>query len=516
MLGARMPASNANGSDVLACLRALSIVLDLANGLREDKSLATALFAHALALRLGLDESARAAAFFAALLRHVGCTSYAHREAILVEDDVVMRRALATADSSRAEDIARVIALANPSLAPDAAIATLGERAPEERIAWASEACGGARMLASSMGFGGVVCGALDEVFERWDGRGVPRALEAGAISICGRLSTVAHVTLAFHTLRGAGAAREVLDAGPSGCDPALVRLARDVLDEHPDALLAGADDRLAAIAPDLARHAPPADVLRIAEAFGDFSDLQSRHTRGHARGVAAIVADGASTLGLTDVERSSVLLAAHLHDVGVAAVPTRIWETRDGWSEGARERARMHVYYTERALVLAPPLARAAAIAGAHHERLDAHGYHRGLGAERIAVTARLLAAADVFHALREDRPHRAALTRTEAKDVLAGLARDGALDARVVDAIAGRPRRARATDSLARLTAREREVLRFVALGRTNKEIAVALGISDRTVQTHTLNVYEKLGVDTRAAAAIVASRAGLLEPE
>ena len=57
---------------------------------------------------------------------------------------------------------------------------------------------------------------------------------------------------------------------------------------------------------------------------------------------------------------------------------------------------------------------------------------------------------------------------------------------------------------------------MLRFVALGRTNKEIAVELGISDRTVQTHTLNVYEKLGVDTRAAAAIVASRAGLLEPE
>jgi HD-GYP domain-containing protein (c-di-GMP phosphodiesterase class II) len=411
--------------------------------------------------------------------------------------------------------VARVFALANPSLEPDVAIARLGDAAPDERMAWATEACGGARMLAAAMGFDATVAGALDEVFERYDGRGVPRALEAEAISLCGRISTVAHVTLSFHTLRGAAAAREVLDAGPRACDPSLVRVAREVLDEHPDALLAGADDRLAAVAPELERQAPQAEVLRIAEAFGDFADLQSQHTRGHARGVAAIVAEGAAVLGLTAGEHTAVVLAAHLHDVGAAAVPTRIWETRDRWSEGARERARMHVYYTERALVLAAPFARAAAIAGAHHERLDAHGYHRGLGAERIPVTARLLAAADVFHALREDRPHRAAMTKTEAKDVMAGLAKEGALDPRVVDAILGSPGRVRANDSLAKLTGREREVLRFVALGRTNKEIAVALGISDRTVQSHTLNVYEKLGVDTRAAAAIVASRAGLLEP-
>ncbi|MEZ4238581.1 MAG: helix-turn-helix transcriptional regulator [Myxococcota bacterium] len=61
--------------------------------------------------------------------------------------------------------------------------------------------------------------------------------------------------------------------------------------------------------------------------------------------------------------------------------------------------------------------------------------------------------------------------------------------------------------------LTERESEVLREVARGQTNKEIAAALGISPRTVQNHTLNIYGKLGVSTRAGAALRAARAGLL---
>jgi DNA-binding CsgD family transcriptional regulator len=49
-----------------------------------------------------------------------------------------------------------------------------------------------------------------------------------------------------------------------------------------------------------------------------------------------------------------------------------------------------------------------------------------------------------------------------------------------------------------------------------KTNKEVAAALGISPRTVQHHTIHIYEKLGVDTRAGAAMAASARGLLGPE
>jgi NarL family two-component system response regulator YdfI len=62
--------------------------------------------------------------------------------------------------------------------------------------------------------------------------------------------------------------------------------------------------------------------------------------------------------------------------------------------------------------------------------------------------------------------------------------------------------------------LTDRELEVLKAVARGERSKEIAVQLGISERTVKAHLASIYNKLGVDSRAAAIAVAAQTGLLE--
>ena len=61
--------------------------------------------------------------------------------------------------------------------------------------------------------------------------------------------------------------------------------------------------------------------------------------------------------------------------------------------------------------------------------------------------------------------------------------------------------------------LTEREREVLQAVARGERSKEIAAQLGITERTVKAHLASIYNKLGVDSRAAAIAVASQRGLL---
>lgn len=61
--------------------------------------------------------------------------------------------------------------------------------------------------------------------------------------------------------------------------------------------------------------------------------------------------------------------------------------------------------------------------------------------------------------------------------------------------------------------LTDRELEVLRAVALGERNKEIAYKLGISERTVKAHLTSIYSKFGVDSRAAAVAIATQNGLL---
>ena len=60
--------------------------------------------------------------------------------------------------------------------------------------------------------------------------------------------------------------------------------------------------------------------------------------------------------------------------------------------------------------------------------------------------------------------------------------------------------------------LSAREREVLREVARGGTNREIASALGISERTVDRHVSNIYTKLDISSRAAATAFAYEHGL----
>jgi DNA-binding NarL/FixJ family response regulator len=90
--------------------------------------------------------------------------------------------------------------------------------------------------------------------------------------------------------------------------------------------------------------------------------------------------------------------------------------------------------------------------------------------------------------------------------------------LDADAVEAVlvaAGHPGRRRHA-ALAGLTGREIEVLRLVARGRSNPEIAEALVLSRRTVEHHVESVYAKLGVHSRSAVTLVAMQQGLLSAE
>jgi DNA-binding NarL/FixJ family response regulator len=137
----------------------------------------------------------------------------------------------------------------------------------------------------------------------------------------------------------------------------------------------------------------------------------------------------------------------------------------------------------------------------------VDGSGYHRRLGSPELSKWSRLLAAADVAQALSEARPHRSALADGDAERSLRALARAGALCPRAVDAVLGaREGKPKPRASFpAGLSQREVEVLRLVARGLTDKEIAGKLGISFRTVHHHNQHAYGKIGVSTRSAAAL-----------
>jgi HD-GYP domain-containing protein (c-di-GMP phosphodiesterase class II) len=176
-------------------------------------------------------------------------------------------------------------------------------------------------------------------------------------------------------------------------------------------------------------------------------------------------------------------------------------------------EHVGLHPYHAERVLSRSPFLARLGAIAGAHHERLDGSGYHRGVAGAAIGPPARLLAAADAFHAMGEPRPHRPALAAAEAARILAQDAGTGRLDADAVTAVleeAGEP--VPRIERPAGLTEREAEVLALLARGLQTKQVAHALGISVKTADRHVQNVYGKIGVSTRAGATLFAMEHGL----
>ena len=135
----------------------------------------------------------------------------------------------------------------------------------------------------------------------------------------------------------------------------------------------------------------------------------------------------------------------------------------------------RLHPYHTERVLSRSPFLSALAPVAGAHHERLDGSGYHRGAAGAELAFPARVLAAADAYHAMTEPRPYREPLPPEQAADELAREASAGRLDADAVDRgdRGGRPAGA-AARAAGRAHGREVEVVAMLARGRQTKQVA------------------------------------------
>jgi len=220
--------------------------------------------------------------------------------------------------------------------------------------------------------------------------------------------------------------------------------------------------------------------------------------------------------LGL-DVETLGRLrLASLLRDLGRVAISNAIWEKRGPLTSGEWEQVRLHAYHSERILSCTTVLEPIAALAGMHHERMDGSGYHRGCTAAQLPLAARIIAAADAFQAMTQPRPHRGPLTRDQAAHELQVEARAGRHDPDAVGAVlaaggASAPRSAGPRP--AGLSEREVQVLRLVADGMSNREIAQRLSVSPRTAEHHVQHIYLKIGGSSRAYAALFAMEHGLL---
>jgi len=250
--------------------------------------------------------------------------------------------------------------------------------------------------------------------------------------------------------------------------------------------------------------------------AMGEYADLKSRFLHGHSSSVAGLAAEAAQRLGLSEEEVRDTRRAGHLHDLGRVAVQARIWDKADQLTEEERERVRGHSRHTEQILARLAGLGAARELAALAHERGDGSGYHRSLGRPAMPMGARALAAADVYHAMVSERPHRRAGGPEAAATEMRRQAGLGALDSAAVEAVvlagshAATQRRTRRVEGLSE---RQQQVLLLLAGGLSNKEIAAKLGMPVKAAGREVDDVFEKIGVSTRPAATLFAMRHDLL---
>lgn len=262
----------------------------------------------------------------------------------------------------------------------------------------------------------------------------------------------------------------------------------------------------------------PGPAVDRALQAIAEFVDLKSPYLLGHSVAVAELAATAGRHLNLGDDEVRALRRAGLVHEFGRLGVSNAIWDKSGPLGAGEWERVRLHPYYAERMLQQSDALAPLARIVVQQRERLDGSGYPRGLPGSAISPLARILGAADAYQAMCEERPHRPALTAATAAAELRASVRGGHLDADAVDAVlaAAGHRVPRRQDGPAGLTAREVEVLKLLALGLSNKQVAARLVVAPKTVGNHIEHIYTKIGATSRAAAALFAMQQGLLPEE
>jgi HD-GYP domain-containing protein (c-di-GMP phosphodiesterase class II) len=500
-------------------LAALSVATDLAMGQPPEKAIRACVVATEVARHLGMPEPWVAEAYYVTLLKHLGCTASAHEEVGLFgPDDVGMRPVAERTDvASRREMLALLRVTGRGAGLGRASHVARALTSGKEATATVMRAvCEVGSTMARRLSLGESVARALYESLERWDGKGEPRRLRGEDISTAARIAEPATQAVIFWRLGGAEAVESVTARRSGGWfDPAVADAVRAVAPatlerlEREDPWVAVLDAE-----PEPARRIARRDLDSLAEAFADMVDLKTPFTLGHSTGVADLAGAAAERLGLDDP--GAVRRAGLLHDLGRTAIATGIWEKPAPLGTAEWELVRLHPYHTERILARSATLAPIARIAGMHHERHDGSGYHHGASAAEVPVEARLLAVADAYQAMTQPRPHRGARTGEEAADAAAREARAGRYDpecARAVLEVAGARRPRAATAWPAGLSDREVEVLRLVAHGLSNAQVAAELTISRRTAEHHVQHVYGKIGVSTRAGAAMFAMEHGLL---
>jgi HD-GYP domain-containing protein (c-di-GMP phosphodiesterase class II) len=368
---------------------------------------------------IGLPAQSRSALFYALLLKDAGCSSTASRVAALFEnDDQRVKVDLKTTDLQRPLEAIRYAAR---NAAPErnllmrarrfALVALKGSRREITQLR-----CERGADIARQIGLSEETAQAILHLDEHWDGAGDPGRIHGEDIPVLGRILCLSQSAEIAWQRGGPDAVVEVArQRRGTWFDPRLV----DVLVALRADSAFWARVRLTDVSDlepeDRAEVADDARLDHIAEAFASVIDAKSPFTSAHSQGVADIAGQVARQLDLPAAELRDLRRAGLLHDIGKLGVSSRILDKAGPLTDAEWAAMRRHPEMTQRILEHVSAFGPLAETAAAHHERLDGRGYHRGVHADQLPLTARILAVADVAEALSADRPYRSAMAPDE-----------------------------------------------------------------------------------------------------
>jgi HD-GYP domain-containing protein (c-di-GMP phosphodiesterase class II) len=431
-------------------ISALSYALDLTEGAVHGHALRSCLLGMRIAAEAELSSDQTSSLYFALLLKDVGCSSNASRVCQIVgSDDRVVKTGVRYVDWTKPG--LSTVKLIWKNVLPDygaaahvARILRVGGTQPmnyEEITDGRGDR--GASIL-GKLGMGDVAAQAVHSLNEHWDGSGQPERRQREQIPLLSRICAIAQHLDMFSSGRGVDKAIETLkQRSGTWFDPDLVRVAVSL--HRRGALWANCaptdsqdDTRQAVLDLDPGRkHQLEAGRIdHICAAFADVVDAKSNFTFRHSLGVADAAFGIATALHLSADRAQLVRRTALLHDIGKLSVSNSILDKTGTLDAEEWKTIRLHPGLTRSILELVGPFREMAVIAGEHHEKLDGSGYPNRLMAPELSLESRIIAVADVYSALSEDRPYRASLDLDEIVSIMTKIVPDK-LDAVCFDAL-------------------------------------------------------------------------------
>lgn len=424
----------------------LTTAIDLAEGNSEGHTLRTCLIGMRIGRRISLEPSALSNLYYALLLKDIGGPHTQSSDmAVTGQGGLRARRLLREGPRAMSlrESSYAVLDLHHdrPFLERTRKRIQFFWQRRRLRTETVDIRCAAANDLLEKLGVSKETRRAVSSVDEQWNGLGAPEGLRGTLIPVIAQIVKLAQTMEYLYSQGGSGRVISRLHARCRGWfDPGLVAAATRLF-ETPSCWWQMEQKDLLAYTVSLEPQdhmlvANSNTIDRICEVFAEVADARSTYSSSHSTQVAEIAVRIARVLHMSERQIKTIRRAALLHDLGKLAVPRQKLEQRGPLTAEDLPILRNYPLCTYKILERIPEFREIAQLAVTHHERLDGTGYPKHLAADRLNLSARVLAVADVAEALAAERSFRRKYTGLQIYQILMGLT-PHALDVDCVNAL-------------------------------------------------------------------------------